>query len=395
MHKITVFYTRVLILFSFVLFPFILLLIWVRKSRNRRVNLEKMRILILPQLTRIGDVVCSTPVFRALKEAYPDGHLAVLSSLNACGILKNNPRIDEIIVIEDWQDNFLGLLRKIRDDRFDWGISLSGSALSSVLFFYGLIPNRLKITRSARPFAEIYSDWMCTLREEYGALSYLPIFYLKMLRHLGIHSSDDRKEVFCRLESGERVEAFFRSKRVAPEDTIVGVSLSAGNKIKEWGDDKFEALCREIRKDYGMKIVIIGSLYEKQRIDALLGKLGDPTAFISAVGFSIEELPDLMKRFSYFIAVDTGPVHIAHALDIPIIDILGPVNDIELTPRGNAAIIVKSPSDIPPTIFAFQEALDRELTKKSMDSITVAKVLDAFDCLVKQTQIPRTPRAVV
>ena len=41
-----------------------------------------------------------------------------------------------------------------------------------------------------------------------------------------------------------------------------------------------------------------------------------------------------MRRFSVFIAVDTGPIHVAHALGIPLIDILGPVNDIELTPKG-------------------------------------------------------------
>ena len=321
--------------------------------------------------------------------------MTVLSYLNACGIIKNNPRIDEIIIIEDWQNDFFGLFKKIRDEHFNWGISFSGSALSSVLFFYGLIPNRLKIVRNKRPLAEIFSDWMCGVKEKYAELSYLPIFYLKMLRHLGIHSSNDRKEVFCRQNLEEKINSFLKRENISLDDKLVGVSLTAGNKIKEWGDDKFESLCREINKKYGMKIVFIGSLYDKARVGAMIEKLGDKNNFINGVGFSVEELPDLMRRLSFFIAVDTGPIHIAHALGIPLVDILGPVNDIELTPKGDAIVILKPLRSIPPTIFAFQEALDRELTKKSMDSITVAQVLDAFDRLIKQIQGLRTPLAVV
>jgi len=386
MHKTTVFYTRVCILLSFVFWPIIFFLIFLRKNRDKEKTLEKVRILILPQLTRIGDIVCTTPIFRAIKEKYPNSHIAVLSSLNAYEIIKNNPRIDEILIIEDWKDNFLGFFRKIQESRFDWGISLSGTAFSSVLFFYGLIPNRLKITRERRPLAEVFSDWMCGITEKYVTLSYLPIFYLKMLRYLEIYSSEDKKEVFCHLGLEDRVDTFLKSKQVSPEDRILGISLTAGNRIKEWGDEKFELLSREIHKNYGMKIVFIGSPREKKRIDSLLENLGGSGAFLSAVGFSIEELPNLMKRFSYFISVDTGPMHIAHALGVPLVDILGPVNSIELTPTGRGVVVVKSPSNIPSTIFAFREELSQDLTRKSMDAITVGQVVEAFHRLFRRVE---------
>ena len=70
-----------------------------------------MRILVAPQLTRIGDLVATTPVFRDQKR-YPNSFVSVVSSANAAGIIKHNPWIDEIIEIEDYQNDFFGLLKK-------------------------------------------------------------------------------------------------------------------------------------------------------------------------------------------------------------------------------------------------------------------------------------------
>jgi ADP-heptose:LPS heptosyltransferase len=382
MHKTTIFYTKVLILLSFVVFP--LVYFFISKRSKKVIDLRKVNILLVPQLTRIGDIVCSTPVFRAIKEKYPDSHVTVLSSLNAYEIIKNNPRIDEIIIIEDWQNNFLGLLKKIKNSYFDWSISFSGSALSSVLFFYGLIPNRLKITRRRRPLAEIFSDYMCNQKERYLKLTYLPIFYLKMLSRIGINYTDDRKEVFLSSDPEKKIDTFLEKKNILLGDKLLGISLTAGNKIKEWGDDKFETLCREINKKYNIKIIFIGSVRDYERIEKVVGNLGDKNSFINGVGFTVEELPNLMSHFSFFIAVDTGPTHVAYALGIPLIDILGPVNDIELTPRGDNVKIVKSPLNLPPSVFAFEESLDQGVIRKSIDSITVEQVLGAFDSLIKK-----------
>ncbi len=383
MHKVVIFYTRLLTFVALFVFPVIYLRIYL--STTKRKTGDGTRILIIPQLTRIGDIVCSTPVFRAIKEEYPNSYISVLVSVNASAIIKNNPRIDEIIIIEDYRDNFFSLIKKIRESNFDWGISLSGTAMSSLLFFFGLIPNRMKITRRGRPVAEIFTDWVCNKKEKYTTLSYLPAFYLKMLKQLGVGYHDDKKEVFFNIGSQEKIESFFKQNGVSIKDKIVGVSITAGNKIKEWGDSKFEELCLEMKKRYGVKIVFIGSVYDKRRVEDVVKNLGDKDNFINGVGFSIEELPNLMSRFSFFIAVDTGPIHVAHALGIPLIDILGPVNDIELTPKGDGVNIVKSPLNIPPSVFAFEETLDYEIIRRSTDSITVTQVLESFDSLFRKS----------
>lgn len=364
---------------SFFIFPIIYLLIWNKKNNiKEKKSTYEFNVLIIPQLTRIGDLVASTPVFRAIKEKFPEAHVSVLVSVMAKDVLVNNPRIDEIIILENYQKNFLGLLRKIKAGNFDWGVSLSGTALSSLLFFYGLIPNRIKITRNERPLAEILTDWLINIKQKYENFSYLPIFYLKTLENMGIKSVDCRKEVFLSKKSNEKIEFFFKQVGILNREKVVGMSITAGNSIKEWGEDKFEILAKKIKETYGLKIVFIGSKNDNEKVDKLLSKLNDKLYYINATGFSIEELPSLIKKFFIFISVDTGPMHIAHALNIPLIDILGPVNDIELTPNGENVKIIKPNPPVPPTIFAFKESGSIELTQNALENISVPQVLSAF-----------------
>jgi len=81
---------------AFVLAPLLFL-------RGFRANMHTGKILVIPQLTRIGDLVCATPVFSALKEVMPDVHVAVVVAefAGTKGIIENNPNIDEIIVLSN------------------------------------------------------------------------------------------------------------------------------------------------------------------------------------------------------------------------------------------------------------------------------------------------------
>src|SRR3989338_6836288 len=92
---------------------------------------NKPRILIIPQLTRIGDLVLTTPTFCAIKEKYPDAYLGVALSKKTVGIIKNNPYIDKIFILRSagfWSD-----LQEIRRASFDWSFCLSGSALGNII----------------------------------------------------------------------------------------------------------------------------------------------------------------------------------------------------------------------------------------------------------------------
>jgi len=364
----------VLVLGAIISAPFIYFFISRRKLF--RPKDKPLKILVIPHLTRIGDLVCATPVFHTIKERYPDAYLAVLVAGRIEPILKNNPKVDEIIIYRHF--DLWGTIKKIRVEKFDWSFSLSGTAVSSAIAFWGLIPNRAKITRRPRPFSEILTDRFANFKLRYTHHEYLPRYYLKLLEFIGIENPREVKEVFT-SEAGEKKALEFLNKNgVGARDSFVGISVTAGNKIKEWGDEKFKELAEKIREKYGCKIIFIASKRDEERVGKILFR-----GAISATDFSLEELPSLIKRLKLFIAVDTGPIYIAHALRVPLIDIIGPVDPLEQPPNDERSVQALPAGDIKPSSFVMKKPGRPEEHRKATASIKVEDVLKSVERLEK------------
>ncbi len=384
-----------LIFLSFVFYPILYL---VMRGRRREVG-DAPRILVIPQLTRVGDLVCSTPVFLAIKKKYPKSFLAVLVTRKVAGIIKNNPYIDEIIYFQT--KGYSNILQNVGILKFDWGVCLTPTFMGTVTMMLGLIPNRVKITREGRSLGEFFSDWLCQFRFLYKDHTYLPKFYLKLLEPLGIFSQDDKKDVFVSDEGERKAEEFVANRKSQIANRTVGISITAGNKIKEWGDDKFAELAKRIVEKYNARIVFIGSKNDEERIKTLIGRLkGSPSTllgdykylvpepvegqpFVPVTNFSLEELPSLMKRLDLYIAVDTGPIYIAEALGVPLVDIIGPVDPNEQPPCGKPHCICVLPkATIKPSSFVFKRSGRAEEHKKALDATSVEMVMDEVDKLI-------------
>ena len=365
------------IFITLILSPFFLFLIKKKKKNQKR----KLKILIIPQLTRIGDLVCSTPVFRAIKTAYPNSYLTILISNKVSGIIKNNIRINEIIVYEDY--SFWELTKKIRKENFNWGFSLSGTSISTILFLCGLIENRVKTIRENKPITEKITDWINNFKLLYKNHTYLPKHHLELLKFINILNPEEKKEIFFSEKGNAKTKMFLKENNISEKDKLVGISISAGNKIKEWGDKKFLSLAEMIINKYKARIFFIGPEKDRQRIKKLLENKIKDENYIIATNFSLEDLPSLIKNFSLFISADTGPLYIANAINISTINIIGPIDPNEQPPEENQNTLRILPTkNIKPTSFVFKEG-NKEKSKEAVESINVETVLDAVDKLLK------------
>lgn len=374
-HILTVFAIMGLPLFSF----------FAKRRRAGNMDEKRPRILVVPQLTRIGDLICTTPVFKEIKKRYPESFLAVAVNQKIGGIIENNPNVDKVFVLKDEEYfEFFGIfhrLRRIQNEQFDWSINLASSTVGTLMSVYGLIPHHIKIIKKRKPFSEVLTDWMNTHTLSYEDGEHIPTLYLKTLRFLDISVPREvRKEVFTTTEGDTKAEHFLRKYGIKDSERIVGMCVAAGNNLKEWPVTRFGMLAERLIVLYRVRVVLIGSHKDKEKTEKVNTHIGN-TGIDAAGTFSLEELPSLMKRFSVFISADTGVIHIAEALSVPLIDIVGPVDPCEQTPQGKKSIIIKPPPDIKPTIFAFRPAGDLKESKRAVEAITVDDVLKAFDTL--------------
>src|SRR5262245_58429308 len=109
------------------------------------------RILVI-QFRRIGDVLLSTPVLRALRAAYPQSHIAFLTEPSPGRVLQGNTLLNEIILRPrqiTWREQW-GLIRHLRRQRFDLVIDLIGNPRSAILTRLSGARHRLAFARFPR-----------------------------------------------------------------------------------------------------------------------------------------------------------------------------------------------------------------------------------------------------
>jgi len=342
------------IIVSFVLSPFFYGLFLIHKFKP----INQLKILVI-QTAKIGDLICSTPVFREIKRHYPQSFLSVLIIPKTEGVIINNPYIDEIILFDKKKysniRNVLDLIKGIRKKNFDWSFSLLPGILENVIPFWSGIPNRVGTTSlySSRgtKILSIFNNYRLEYRRHTLALKH----YLSLLKFIDISQVDERKEIFVEPIEEKKALRFLKENKLNTADFLVGISLTAGNKFKEWSLKKFVKLADKLIEELGAKIIFVGAPQDNLIIKQAQREMKNKSSETSQ-SFNLSEAPALFQYFKIFISVDSGSLYIANAMGVPVVDIAGPIDIYEQPPLGDKCRIVQKELDCLPCSFILPPA---------------------------------------
>ncbi|OGQ34293.1 MAG: hypothetical protein A3A85_03925 [Deltaproteobacteria bacterium RIFCSPLOWO2_01_FULL_42_9] len=338
----------VYIILTYLISPLIYIVLFFKRN-------EAKKILVI-QAAKIGDLICSTPVFRVVKKRYPDAHLTAIVNPAVRGLLEYNPYINEIIEIErGFYKGFAGkirLARMLHKGGYDIAISLNPNVPFTLAMFWGLIPIRISIIPDPclKPagtsfagityrLASIFSNHLA--KHIRGRL--VAETYMEMLKAIGIGDKYISKDVFKSPDADDKVEKFLKSAIRNPQSAIkIGLAVTSGNRMKEWGAEKMAAIADRLIRELNTCIVFIGSEKDRDISNKILSITGRKDMIIDAIGkFNLSELPALVQRLSLFIGVDTGITYMADALNVPLVDIAGPSDMEDQRPTGRNVIIIQ------------------------------------------------------
>lgn len=357
------------------------------RGRATKVFPNSKKIIVI-QNAKLGDMVCSTPVLRAIKRRIPDAYVVVVGDEINKKVLQGNSDVDEYIIFEK---KFFKLLKTIRSFSFDFGCVLTPDSDSFALLFLGGV--------KAIALPEIKSGFSPWETKTYKMMrkngipiyhfmgSYAPREYLRLLEPIGIFTDDTKKHLAFSSEADKKTSVFLKKEGISSEsDFVVGIFPSAGNKIKKWKEENFAKVAEYLYEKYQAKIIFIGGPNDKEEVKKVVSFLDKNIQFVSASGaFNIDELKALMSKISLFISVDTGPIYIAESFDVPTIDIIGPVDEREQPPMGPRRKIVylKDRKEaaihiLNARIYNYTEA------KRQIDGITTDMVFKEIDELMRE-----------
>ncbi|MXY23738.1 MAG: glycosyltransferase family 9 protein [Acidobacteria bacterium] len=121
---------------------------------------------------------------------------------------------------------------------------------------------------------------------------------------------------------------------------LVGINPGAGRLVKEWPPERFAAVAAALAADAAATIVLLGGEGDRQQAEGVRQALPLDTALVDLVGQApLVDLAAVLSRLSVLITGDTGPAHLAAAVDTPVVTIFGPTDPNRyrpLTPRAEA-----------------------------------------------------------
>lgn len=321
-------------LFEAMLQPFLPL----ARTDNRQDG-EPRNILVI-EYWNLGDFVMLTPFLKNLRLHFPQAHIALLGSPRTISMAQGQGLVDEVIPVRvpwaqhmgrrkkyisrHWLDLFRGL-REVRARRFDLGFTARADIRDSFLLWAGRV--RRRVGYGFAHGRSLLTDVVApdVLRPHYSDR------WLRLLEHLGKPIVDRLPELKVGPEGRAFAKKFLREKGLDDTDVLIGFHTGARNKVRQWGREKFIEVARKLTESLPVKVLWFQD--------------PDETTAPNGNGFVPVKLP--LKNFLAVLAEcktlicnDTGPMHMASGLGVPVVAVFGPTQPEWFAPLGEHHKIV-------------------------------------------------------
>lgn len=338
-----------------------------------------MEILII-KLSAIGDVIHTLPSLRALKKKFPGARITWVVETAAADLLEGNPDLDRVLVShrKAWTDNLknfkkikktvsesAGFVRALRDRKYDLIIDFHGLFKSAVLAFMAKGNRKLGYDSMQELSGLFYTE---KIPEDMGR--HAVDRYLDFPRYLGCKIENPEFNIFPDAGNEKKIDLLFKNNDISGSDLLIAVSPQALWDTKLWDNAKFALLCDRISAELGGKVVFTGHGAEKI-ISDIRSRMEMPSINLEGMT-TLRELAALYRRMALLVTTDSGPMHLAAAVNTPVVAIFGPTSPARTGPYGaNHTVIQKGFSCIP----CFLKQCE---TRKCMNEISVEEVFEAI-----------------
>ena len=291
----------------------------------------------------IGDVVLSTPLLRALRANFPTAHVALLAKSHAKDLLANSGLVDEVIPFDfPWtafsgklspgryaRKEFQELIRQLRTRDFDVSLDARRDIRSNVVTYFG--GARRRIGYDFGGGAHLLTDVVPSGSQDEHKIS----DWLALLTPLGV-SNHTRFAPLLTVTEAEKASARRRiaSLGLSTERPIVGIHPGASHAVRRWNADRFASVIDSLVQEGGVQVL----LFEE--------KAGDsseitPRNWVRRIKSDLRSFMALVIQCDLLLCSDSGPMHIANALGVPVTALFGPQRRDWYGPRGEIDAVVQ------------------------------------------------------
>lgn len=301
-----------------------------------------MRILIhVPNW--IGDSVLARPAVESIADNFPEAELWLSAAEWVRDVFSSDGRIAGIVPLSPTNDfkSLRSAAHKLRAQSFDIGILLTNSFGSALLFSLAGIPERWGYASDGRR--------LLLTRAVRSADPDIPRhqvhYYLDLVAGLGLQTRPVNLRLTVPEEEKDRGRRFLEELGVDTRRPLVVLGPGASyGPAKRWPASRFAELAALFQKRRGAVVLLIGSAAEAGIAAAISSSLEEKPCVLTGKT-TLPRLNSLISLAHLFVSNDSGPMHLANALRVPLVAVFGPTDPAVTGPFEQPAAVVKK--DVP------------------------------------------------
>jgi predicted lipopolysaccharide heptosyltransferase III len=300
-----------------------------------------MNNILIIKLRYIGDVLLATPTVRAIKAARPDVRVTMMVNRGTEDVLSANPDVDEIMVLDKGSLTAQSrLIAGLRGRKFDTVIDLTDGDRSAFLTWISGAPVRIGFNDEHRWRGRYYTEVI----QPVPGVRHRIDRDLEALKPMSIDAVSKDPQMWLTSEERHSADQLLDQLGVQRSQSIVILQPGARYWFKAWPPERFAELADRLTSQYGCQVLIGGSEQDTDPAQQIC-QMAKSSPVIMAGRTTIKQFAAIAKKSALFVGSDSGAMHIASAVGIPVVALFGPSNPREWGPRGGPLELLYKESD--------------------------------------------------
>ncbi len=285
----------------------------------------------------VGDAIMALPALRVVRSRFPDAEITILARPYVAEIYKHQQICDNVIFVDGKTD----VVQQLRTQKFDTALLLQNAFQAAWIAWRAGISQRIGYARDGR--SPLLTKAIPVPKS--GEIpAHEQFYYLELLRRAGWLDALP-SETFIKLvvpeENRQRAAEFLLAANANPQRTWIAIGAGASyGSAKCWPPDRFAELANHLQSQWNADVILFGTPTESAVSNAIIAGMRQPPIDLTGKT-SIADLPALLSQCRLFIGNDSGAMHVAAAVGLPVVAVFGPTDPFGTAPVTQRLSIVQ------------------------------------------------------